>query len=73
MSVRRVAIAGLGTIANEAQGVQVGAFNIAMEEVEGVQIGVVNYAGRLKGIQLGLINISAENGLPVMPVFNAGW
>jgi hypothetical protein len=53
-------------------GLSVSAFNQIKGEQRGVAIGVVNYTKRIKGFQLGLINIVKENprGLRVLPIFN---
>jgi len=53
-------------------GVSVSAFNQIKGEQRGVSIGVVNYTKRIKGFQLGVINIVKENprGLRVLPIFN---
>lgn len=53
-------------------GVAVSAFNHIKGEQKGVTIGVVNYTHRIKGFQIGVINIIKENpkGLRVLPLFN---
>lgn len=53
-------------------GVSVSAFNQVKGEQKGVALGVVNYTKRIKGFQLGVINIVKENprGLRVLPIFN---
>jgi hypothetical protein len=53
-------------------GLTVSAFNQIKGEQRGVAFGVVNYTKRIKGFQLGLINIVKENpkGLRVLPIFN---
>jgi hypothetical protein len=39
----------------------------------GLQISLVNYARRIDGVQVGLINIIKENGqFPVFPIVNWG-
>jgi hypothetical protein len=45
---------------DELKGVQLGGVNIAMR-VSGVQLGCVNYAESLHGVQLGFLNIAANN------------
>lgn len=52
---------------DDARGVQLADLNMATGDFTGVQAGVFNYARRLKGVQLGLINIVGEdNGaLPI--------
>lgn len=53
-------------------GVSISAFNQVKGEQKGVAFGIVNYTKRIKGFQLGVINIVKENprGLRVLPVFN---
>ncbi len=53
-------------------GISVSAFNQVKGETRGVALGVVNYTKRIKGFQLGVINIVKENpkGLRVLPIFN---
>ena len=60
-SVKGVQIAGVGNFSKEkVSGVQIsGVSNISNRELNGVQIaGVVNYTKKLKGLQIGLINIA---------------
>jgi hypothetical protein len=54
------------------RGLSISAYNRIRGEQRGVALGVVNYAKRIKGFQLGLINIVRENrrGLRVLPIFN---
>lgn len=54
-------------------GVSVSAFNRVLGEQRGVAIGIVNYAARLHGVQIGLVNWADNNpaGLKVLPVANA--
>lgn len=54
------------------RGVSASAFNHIKGEQRGLTIGVVNYALRLHGVQLGLINIAKSNprGLKVLPIVN---
>jgi len=49
------------------------AFNYVQGTQKGLFIGIVNFARRLKGIQLGVINIAMNNpkGLRVLPLMNA--
>ena len=59
--VKGVQVAGVGSFAKEkVSGIQVGGVgNIANRDMSGVQVGgVFNYAKRLKGVQIGLINIA---------------
>jgi len=60
-SVKGVQVAGVANFSQEkASGVQIaGVSNISNREMNGVQIaGVVNYTKKLKGVQIGLINIA---------------
>src|SRR5436190_2745169 len=60
-SVKGFQVAGIGNFSKEkASGVQIaGVSNISNREMNGVQIaGVVNYTKKLKGVQIGLINIA---------------
>ena len=42
-------------------------------QAEGFQLSLVNYARRLTGLQIGLLNINKEGGMvPVFPLFNIG-
>lgn len=53
-------------------GLSVSAFNQIKGEQKGVALGILNYTKRIKGFQLGVINIVKENpkGLRVLPIFN---
>lgn len=60
-SVKGVQVAGVGNFSKEkVSGVQIsGVANISNRELNGVQIaGVINYTKKLKGLQIGLINIA---------------
>ena len=60
-SVKGVQIAGVGNFSKEkVSGLQIaGVSNISNREMDGVQIaGVVNYTKKLRGVQIGLINIA---------------
>jgi hypothetical protein len=54
-------------------GVSISAFNRVLGEQRGLAIGLVNYASRLHGVQIGLVNWADNNpaGLKVLPVANA--
>ena len=54
-------------------GFAVSAFNRVLGEQRGLVIGIVNYASRLHGVQIGLVNWADNNpaGLKVLPVANA--
>ena len=44
-----------------------------VDEMFGLQLGVVNSAGNLQGVQIGLINMSAEGGAWLFPILNIGF
>lgn len=46
---------------DDASGVQIADINTAIGDFTGFQLGVINYAKRLKGVQLGLINVVGED------------
>jgi len=50
-------------------------FNYFKGTQTGLSIGLVNFTWRLRGLQLGIINIVKENPryLRVLPLFNAGF
>lgn len=61
-------ISGIANVNNgSTQGVQASTINIGNGDVQGFQLGVVNYAKKLKGANLGVINIvgDAEEALPI--------
>jgi len=53
-------------------GLNISAFNYIKGTQKGVAIGIVNYAYRLKGIQIGLVNIVRDNprGRVILPIIN---
>jgi hypothetical protein len=53
-------------------GLAVSAFNHIQGTMKGVAIGIVNYAYRLKGLQIGLVNIVRDNpgGRTILPIVN---
>jgi hypothetical protein len=55
------------------EGVSISAFNRVLGEQRGLAIGLVNYASRLYGVQIGLVNWADNNppGLKVLPIANA--
>jgi hypothetical protein len=69
----------LGTVMVTNNGRMVGfsasAFNHFKGTQHGLAIGIVNYAYRLKGVQIGLINIVRDNprGMKVLPILNANF
>jgi hypothetical protein len=54
-------------------GFAVSAFNRILGEQRGLVIGIVNYAARLNGVQIGLVNWADNNpaGLKILPIANA--
>jgi len=46
---------------DNAKGVQIADINNALGDFTGVQIGAINYAKRLRGVQLGVINVVRED------------
>jgi hypothetical protein len=56
----------------EQHGIAISAYNRIRRDQFGITIGLLNYAFRLHGIQLGLINIAKNNPAPfrVLPVLN---
>jgi hypothetical protein len=54
------------------RGVSAAGFNYVKGEQRGLTIGVVNYARRLHGVQIGVINFADNNppGLRVLPLIN---
>jgi len=69
----------LGTVRVTEQGrmslFSASAFNHFKGTQTGLSIGLVNFAWRLRGLQIGLVNIVKENPryLRVLPLFNAGF
>ncbi len=57
--------------AGDADGVQVAAWNTAMH-LRGVQVGLLNVTKR-GGVQLGLLNYNQHGFLKFFPIFNFGW
>ena len=57
--------------AGEADGLQIGLANVNRARTRGLQIGVVNVAGTLEGVQIGLLNF-AKNTYR-LPLLNVGW
>ena len=71
---------GYFNCANDLDGLQCGAWlilgvNMAYGNVTGCQIGIVNYANTMvKGLQIGLVNVIANNGwMPVLPIINGNF
>jgi hypothetical protein len=68
MAVGTIRITDDGVIS----GLNISAFNHIKGTQRGVAIGIVNYAYRLKGLQIGLVNIVRDNprGRVVLPIIN---
>jgi hypothetical protein len=68
MALGMVMVKNNGTI----NGLSISAFNFIKGTQKGVSIGIVNYAYRLKGIQIGLVNIVRDNprGRKILPIIN---
>ncbi|MCK4750153.1 MAG: hypothetical protein KAT15_24020, partial [Bacteroidales bacterium] len=63
-----VMIAGLYNLSTgNSKGVQISTVNNAIADFTGFQMGVVNYAQRLDGVQLGVVNVvgDGENAVPI--------
>jgi hypothetical protein len=54
----------------EVSGMELGILNWDENFNRGLQIGLVNYAVNLRGLQLGLLNITEEEGIKVLPIVN---
>jgi len=56
-------------------GLAASAFNHIRGHQTGLALGIVNYAYRVRGLQIGLVNIVRDNprGLKVLPVFNSSF
>ncbi len=58
-SAHGIQIAGVTNLSIDGKGLtQIALNNIVLKDLEGVQVGINNYAGSLKGVQVGLLNIS---------------
>ncbi len=51
----------MNMVGGDFQGFQSGIVNLGHQEVTGVQLGLFNYAEKLHGIQLGVVNIADNN------------
>lgn len=72
-SMKGLQAAGVGNFARrKVKGTQIaGVANVANKEIDGVQIScVVNYAKKLKGLQIGLINIADSSDGVAIGLFN---
>jgi uncharacterized protein YjbI with pentapeptide repeats len=64
-------LSGLSLVNNNVTGAQLSGVNITENLTHGLAIGFVNITGRLKGLQIGLININkAKAPLYIFPFFN---
>ena len=56
-------------------GVSISAFNHIQGVQKGLTIGIFNYAHKVKGLQIGLLNYNRSNpkGLRWLPILNAGF
>lgn len=75
---------GVFNLAQSYSGMQCGVFNLCGKDFTGWQFGFFNYAptctglqlgfinncSSMRGIQIGLINIIQENGVPFVPIMN---
>jgi hypothetical protein len=65
---RGVQLAGVFNVNDgDTRGLQMSTANLAFQEFTGFQVGVVNYSRKLNGVQLGVVNITAnsEGGVPI--------
>lgn len=61
-------ISGVANInLGKSSGFQLSTFNISASDFSGFQLGVMNYAKKLNGVQLGVVNIS-EGGDNIIPI-----
>jgi hypothetical protein len=51
----------LNYVKGSANGIQVATANIVTNEINGIQLGVINYAKKLKAVQIGVVNIINYN------------
>ena len=62
---------GLNLVLDDARGVQLADFNVTTGDFNGVQAGVFNYAGGLRGVQFGVVNIvGKDNGAVPIGLIN---
>jgi hypothetical protein len=71
-SIRGLAISPIRTRTWDLRGVSVAGYNRIKGEQHGLTVGIYNYAKRLHGVQLGLINNARNNRglLRVLPLVN---
>jgi hypothetical protein len=59
-------IAGLVNVARGVEGVQIGGIvDVTTDDSSGTQISLINVAGRLRGLQLGLINVANDTDVQI--------
>lgn len=65
----------LVTNGGRMSGLAASPFNYIRGSQSGISIGIVNYAHRIKGVQIGLVNIVRDNpsALRVLPIFNSSF
>ncbi len=58
--------------ADDFSGVSIGLWNLVLDRQNGLSIGLFNYAKKLNGLQVGLINVHSEGTVPLMLGANIG-
>jgi hypothetical protein len=59
-------LAGLVNIADRVEGAQIsGILGVAANDSSGAQVSLINVAGRLRGLQLGLINVASDTDVQI--------
>lgn len=58
-------------IEQDAVGIQAGLINVVSDRMTGLQVGLVNFAGSLNGVQIGVLNFNSAQ--VTLPVINFGW
>jgi hypothetical protein len=65
-------LSGLASHAGHGSGAQISALLSDAKVWKGFQIALVNRAGEMDGLQIGLLNFNKRGFLPVFPLFNFG-
>jgi hypothetical protein len=65
-------LSGLASRAGRGSGAQISAIISDAKVWKGFQIALVNRAGEMDGLQIGLLNFNGRGFLPVFPLFNFG-
>jgi hypothetical protein len=65
-------LSGLASHVGRGSGAQISAVLSDAKAWKGFQIALVNRAGELQGLQIGLMNFNGRGFLPVFPLFNFG-